>query len=434
VNTDAVLLASFSAAVLLGAWRMARRDALYAGFFVFFFVYTIFAMIGYRYFPIASLVFNAYFGPAIFRPYLVFVALSFLAYWVFFRLGHRWLVGNVLREVRYAPNAVVKWIALGVATLFVAWMAITLARIYPAISYAAIPQIPNFAFAFAFKNSIFVILLLLAFARHHAVTAFEKLAATALVSLLGVVFLLTALRAGNRTDILALLLGLVWYESAPYLFDTRWRFRPRVTRQLLAKAAILATIGGAALALMVWISGARSSAPVEPGPLYARILVNDYYAPAHILFGAMAFDYVRPLLILKSNIANSLLIGGVLNVPYPQTEIGNMLVPGSSSRSTGFAYFIFTEGFMAMGRFGAVYNGLIPVIAIALWRRLGRTSDRQYNAFVGALCAMSFATVARSGNYLLLRVYLFNLLPFLLMFRIVTGAVSSAAVARMRTP
>jgi hypothetical protein len=434
LNLDTLLLGIFAAGVAVGAWRMARRDALYAGFFVFFFVYTFFAMLGYRYFPILSVVMNAYFGPELFRPYLLFVGLSFVSFWIFFRLTHGLLVGNAVGHIRYAPNAVVKWICLGIATAGIFWMAITLSRIYPAISYSAIPQIPNFAYAFAFKNSIFVILLLLAFARHHAATGFEKVAATALVVVLGIVFMLTALKSSNRTDILALLLGLVWYEAGPHLFDRNWRFRPRVSLQLALKATLLAVVGWAAMTVMIRISGSRPASDGVALPLYARVLMNDYYAPAHILFGAMAFDYVRPLLVAKSNLANALMLGGLLKIPYLQTEIGNLLIPGSSSRSTGFAYFIFTEGFMALGRWGILYNGLVPVVAIALWRRLGRSSDLRYNAFVGALCAMSFATVARSGNHLLLRVYLFNLIPYLMLFRAVTGARWATSSAPRRTP
>jgi hypothetical protein len=423
VNIDGLLLVLFTSVVLLSTYRMARRDALYAGFLLFFFAYTIFAMVGYRFYPLLSQVLNAYFGVRVYHEYFAFVCGSFFAFIVSTHTLHGKLVGTTTYDVSYHSRAIVKWVGLVLAAALVVWMGATLWVIYERISYTGTPQIPLFFFAFFFKNSIFILLLLWAFSRRYARSALEYASGWSLVLLYATLFLLTALKSENRTDILALLLGVTWYELSPLLLDRHWRLRFIWNRSLARVLVVFAVATVFGILGMELIRTGRDTNYAGAIPVYASILLNDYYAPAHILFASLEYEYVRPVLVLKSNIANGLLLGGLLDVPYLQTEVGNRLLPGTSSRSTGFAFYIFTEGYMAAGPWlGVIYNGIVPVVLIALWRRLGRTTDVYYNAFVGALCAMSFATVARSGNFLFLRVYLFALLPTLLIFRTIVGA------------
>lgn len=419
---DVVVLAALTVATLVGIYRIARIDVISGGLAFFFLVYVIFALVGYRFFPILSQVINAYFGVELYRAALPFIFLSFLAFYTSTRLLHSDLVGAVQHTVQYNPVAWVKWAALLILLMVATWMAYTLIGIYGRISYGSNPQIPDFVYRVLFKQVPYFVVLLWALARRHALSFFERALAFSLTALFTMLFVVTALKAGNRTDILALLLGVAWYEVAPLAVDASGRLTIRWNRALAVRIVQLVAAAAVALLLMDFVKGTRET-PAAEIPAYARLLVNDYYSPAHMLFAAMEFDYVRPLLVLKSNVANALYGGGVLNVPYLQTELGNRLVAGSSSRSTGFALFFFAEGFIAAGRWlGILYNGLVPVIGLALWRRLARTQDLGYNALVGALCAMSFATVARSGSHLMFRVYLFSLLPYLFCFRIVTGA------------
>jgi hypothetical protein len=419
---DAVVLAVLTVLTIVLIYRIAQVDALSGGLGFFFLLYVIFALIGYRFFPVLSQLLNAYFGAGLYNVVLPFVFLSFLAFYASARLLHPRLIGRVQYTILYQPVAWVKWAALLLATAIAAWMSYALVGLYDKISYAANPQIPSLAYRTLFKQVPYLLLLLWVFGRRHARSPLERGLSFSLVALFGVLFVTTALKASNRTDILALLLGIAWCELAPLVLDASGRLRTQWSLASALRIGQLAAVAVGALLLMESIKGTRQT-PLSELPGFARLLLNDYYAPAHILFAAIEYGYIQPLLVLKSNIANSLLVGGVLDVPYLQTELGNRLVPGSSTRSTGFALFFFAEGYMTGGRWlGVLYNGLVPVIGLALWRRLARTQDLAYNALVGALCAMSFATVARSGSHLMFRVYLFSLLPYLFCFRIVTGA------------
>src|SRR5258708_29590451 len=223
IDADAVLLSVFVGAVLAGGWLMARRDALFAGFVVFFLIYTIFAMIGYRYFPVLSEFMNAYFGLELFRRYVIFVVASFGMFMVAFWFLEPRLVGGEEFTVAYRPDIRAKWLGFATVALLAGWMGATLPFLYASIDYSCHPQIPSAAFSFAFKNLIFVLVLVFAFARRHASTGFELAAAWMLLGVLCLIFLLTALKSGNRTDIFALLLGVAWLELAPHVLAHRWR-------------------------------------------------------------------------------------------------------------------------------------------------------------------------------------------------------------------
>lgn len=420
---DVVALVVFSVVVLGCTVVVARRDVIAAGFVAFFFVYTIFAMIGYRLLPIISWVERLYFGPEVYVPYYVFVLASFLGLTVVLLILERHFVAGAHFEVVYAPSDTAKVAGYGLIAALALAMAWTLSRIIGDISYGGNPQIPNKGFAIAFKYLPVLILIMYAMARDFGTSAAERGLAGVLGGVLTATFLLTGMRAGNRTDILSLLLGLVTYELYPFFVTEGGglarRPCPGALRRVLLVVAVLA-VGGL---LMQHVFATRAADELRTGlPWYASVLMNDYYSPAHMLFAAIRLDYVDPLLVLKSNIANSLFLGGRLGIPYLQEELGNLIVPGSASRSTGYGYFIFTEGFMAMKWMGILYNSVVPATGIILWRRLGTSTDQRYNALVAGLCSMFFAVVARSGNHILIRNYLTVLVPAILLFRALAGA------------
>jgi hypothetical protein len=175
--------------------------------------------------------------------------------------------------------------------------------------------------------------------------------------------------------------------------------------------------------LMVRNYIARGSlAPVQGLPTYAVLLYNDFFTPAHMLFGAIGLDWVHPVEVIRSNLANATFTGRVLDIPYLQQDIGDVLAPGASSRSSSFAYYLFAEGYMFAGAWGFLYNAVIPVVGLLFWRRLSATTDRRTNLFWAAFAAMFVAVIARSQSALIARTLLFNGVPAAVLFALVTGA------------
>lgn len=418
--TDALGLVALAIGVLVAAVRTARRDLAIAGFLAFFLVYSVIALTGYRFVPIVSMVQGLYFGPERFRPALVFTGASFAALLVGLRVL-RPVAESGRRTVRWAPQAAPFATVVLAGGALAVLMALRLAMLWPDIAYGRIPQIPDKAYTFVFKYLPSLVLVFWAIARLPGRGTFERALLRSVLVGLGVVFLATAIRAGNRTDILALTLalllfevGLVWTAADGTLMLPDWR-------RLLRTGVTVGAGLGLMLTIASFIQRTRVTDEPELLPPAYKVFVNDYYAPAHMLVAAMALDYVKPLAVLASNLSNSLLLGGVLGVPYLQQDLGNAIAPGSSSRSTGFAFFIFAEGYIAAGWGGIVYNGLVTALGLLWWRRQGRTDDPHYNALVLALTAMQWAVVARSGTHLLVRNFIFTLLPMLALFRFATG-------------
>ena len=135
------------------------------------------------------------------------------------------------------------------------------------------------------------------------------------------------------------------------------------------------------------------------------VVLKDYFTPFHVLIGAMANDYVDPLAVLASNAANSLMF---LGVDYLQAYVVHQWEPGVVTRTASPAMFAFTEGYVALGWAGFIYNGVVWSAGIALWRRLSRSNDQNFNAIAFALTIALAATVPRSQSmYFLKDIYLF---------------------------
>jgi hypothetical protein len=422
MSSNLGLIIAFVLVFLPALFVLARRDALMAGFMFFFFVYTIFAMVGYGMFPIISEAMQLYWGNGAFQIFVAFVIASYLGFTVVATQLNRRFVRSGRFRVEYRPSA--KWKMLGYigVSLFTAWMSWRLHVLWPHIDYSAVPQIPDKAYQFAFKNTVLVLMVLWAVSRRHAGSPIERGWAIALLLLLGRVFVLTALRAGNRTDIVALTCGLLFYELYDHLVSDDGGLRAKLTPQQLKALLGACAAAVAAYAFMRFVQENRERTDMALLPTYARVLVQDYYSPAHMLLASISLHYIQPLELLKSNLANSFFVGGVLGIPYPQDPLGNMIVLGSASRSTGYGYFIFSEGWMAAGAWGVLYNAIVPAVGLTLWRRMSTSDDRAYNAFAASICALFFAVVARTGTHLLLRNYIFVLIPGMLLFRMFTGA------------
>jgi hypothetical protein len=350
--------------------------------------------------------------------YYEFIFLSFAAFALFFAVLRPYLIRPERFAVRYQPSVESKLFFLIALVGFLVWMSAVFIRDYSRISYAGDPQIPDFLFAIGFKEMPIVNMVLFACVRRHSKGATERIFVGGLLVYSLWLFSSIAGRAGNRTDILALLLGVAVYELYPFFVNQLGGMAVRLTAARVRALLAIGALGAAGLFMMFNIQSTRERG--ETGlPTYATVLYNDYYTPAHMLMAAIGFGYTRPIEVLKSNLANAFFFG---RVPYLQTELGNMVRPGSSSRSASFGFYVFTEGYLALGRWGFLYNGIVPLLGIALWRLPSSSDDRLFNAFGTALAAMFFANIARSQTMLLVRDFYFFLIPALVLFAIVTGA------------
>jgi hypothetical protein len=213
-------------------------------------------------------------------------------------------------------------------------------------------------------------------------------------------FIGIAQKVGSRQDVLALALGIAVFE---YQMGAQWARLTRLAAGLLA-----------VLVALYFMEVGRSEGLLDDQTAIELILYKDYYMPSHILLASMAFDFVDPMEVLRSNFFNALV---QFDYPFLQMTVGDMFSPVASTRSASFAFYIFSEGYIAAGWAGFLYNGLVVGGGTLLWRRLASSANAGYGLFVLALVSTQAANIVRSqSSYFIKDIYMMFLPPAALFF------------------
>lgn len=416
-----ILIAVFSTIFLATGSYIWKRDVLFGGVYFFLFIYTVFAQIGYAYFPELSILIKAYFGPEIFYDVNLFVSLSFIAYFLCFYFMHRFVIRNPAYEIVHVKPRLSILFYIAVAAHFFG-LALYFAANYDLISYvnasdeAFQDQMGAMytLFGICFKLSVVVNLVLYFLFRVRLKTA-PKINRHVVLGLLILemgLFLAISVKIGSRTDPLALTIAIVVLEL---LLGRECGRIYGINRWKWAKIILLVAV---VLYGLIAVEKARNPDSDEDGPLAEVILFKDYYAPSHILIAAMALDYVRPWEVIVSNAANALIL---LKQPFLQTTVADLFNPGVSTRSGSYAFYLFSEGYIAMGWFGFLYNGIVVFAGVALWRRLTNSNNSYYNIFMTSLVATQMANIARSQSAYFLKDIYMVFIPAMLLLFVATG-------------
>lgn len=384
---------------------LVKRDILIGGYYAFLYIYTIFSQIGYAYFPQLSRILNAYFGESYFYDYHYFVFLSFLS---FFAVTYIYLrVSNPLYRSKYRVvqrrNSMLFALYLIIYFVYLSITVLYFIIKYNELTYASMPTGNYMLFGVLFKNlTIFTYVHYAAYRSIKAKTK-KRIVFVFLISSL-VLELLIAIKIGSRTDIVSLFLGIFFYEM----------YTAVIQKNVKKKLVLFLVVGVVLIVCLNILEQIRSVHASDDDNLAKTLLFQDYYAPGYILIASIYYNLIDPVNVILSNFYNSL-IG--MNYPYLQTSVGNMLIRGSSSRSTGFAMYIFSEGYMFAGWYGFIYNGIIVSGGILFWRWLSRSNNYLFNAFVLGLTATQLANMARSQSmYFFKDFYMIFIFAFILYF------------------
>ena len=387
---------------LFGFIYIFRRDRLFGIYYMFLFIYAFFPMVGYYYFPELSLLINAYFGEEIWYESIVFVLLSLLSILFFFSLGWKKMVLSFPFRVDISSHkrSFSSYFAL-VTIFFILAFQIGYLIVRPENVTWYVAQDEEFVsnnvqfaiFIFLFKLSVSINYILYFLVRMGgSVFRGALIKAIAVVSFL--TFTVIAFNLGNRTDVLALFLGISVFELY------RFRLKLRVVAKFLI-AGLVVVVG-----LLIIEASRYTENNIQIDPL-TSLIAKDYYAPAHILFAAVSHSVVDPLLVLASNFSNSLILMGY---PYLQSVITDIFNPGVATRSAGYAFYVLTEGYLVAGMFGFLYNAFVVTFWLALWRRLSLTSNSSFNYFLlGLMGCMIVNLVRGQSSYFIKYLYTFVL-------------------------
>jgi hypothetical protein len=110
-----------------------------------------------------------------------------------------------------------------------------------------------------------------------------------------------------------------------------------------------------------------------------------------------------------------------LNVDYLQIPVTELISPGVANRSQGYAFYLFSEGFMFMGKMGFIYNGLVLFVGLSMWFLFYNSKNIYYNLLVFSLLSTQIANLARGQSSYFFKDLLVFLFPMLIIIYISSG-------------
>ena len=402
---------------------VARRDVVFAIFYLLLFVYTFFTELAYLYSQSTLAAQGIPLGLQVdWCHYQVFVRASFFAIFLIFALT----LGRGTKSLRPVVRMPTKHSSL--FQLLVAAFYIVLLLLYlqnaGSISYDQQDSLKGsgiFRNMFGFSNTAFIVLFAVL---HIQTNRLDKQIIRVLLLFAGFVTLLIAAKAGSRGLFLVLPIGWLIYDLLSR--------RARGLRYWLKVLFLAIIVGYMAITLQVLRTSAEAtlssfvSALTQPSVLLQNylfspegLLFQDYTGPSLLLLFSIEFKLVMPWEALRSVLLGGLPLTGVPSLGYITARIIN---PDLEHAWQGFGYYYLNEGFAIMGWWGVLYNALVCNLGYWIWRKLFvNVDDRNLMALMGSLAAMQAIDIVRAQSSNFIRGSIFSFVPALILYFLASG-------------
>jgi len=372
------------------------------------FIYSFFAILGYLYYPGYSESLNAFFGIRAGQIALNFVfismALLFAVNFLVYRKGP-FLPGRLPRRalaVEIVGNPSAPWLLACIVVLFTIGMAIHWTDLSWYMAQEERLPLSLSVYLLLFKISVGLLIVSYVAVRENLPGA-TRLKPIAIVYL--ILFLVAAVKLGNRTDPTALTVGLLFFETS------RRSLRPRtIVYGFLGIIVVIFCLN--------LIEYYRYDVVMAHTSVTERAIKNDYFAPAHMLFAAIAYNFIDPGEVLRSNLSNAAIL---FNYPYLQQTVTDLFNPGVATRSAGYAFFLLTEGYIACGMLGPIYNTIVVTTFVRLWNACAVTDNRIANSLIRTLFAAMAVNICRGQSSYFVKVAYTFVIPVLIFSVLLLG-------------
>lgn len=416
------LILLFSTFFIFSLFYIVRRDIFYGGVYLFLYIYIIFVLIGYKYLPELSIFIKAYFGPEIFIPLTLFVFASFISFFISFCSFYHTIQKKTYRVSKFIIpySKIMFFLFVSFQLLYIAYFLSTNFedlnyQSFATESYQKEKGLSFVIFVMMFKYLPPMILLLYVLYRTRVLNEVKRKSDIINIRLILLllfifvpIFIFTANKIGNRTDILSLLIGFTVFE---------YKYHKIILRKKVPYLKFFIIIG-TMMVFMNYLKKTRTEEEAFSDLWYEKLLLQDYYAPAHMLIAAINYEYVNPVEVITSNISNSLV---KLKYPFLQEKITELFNPGITTRSASYAFYTFTEGYLVLGFMGFLYNGVIFFFLLSFWRRLAQSNNIVYNLFILALISERMATCVRGQTSVFIKDFYMFFLPFIILYGLQTN-------------
>lgn len=422
--TPAFLIIFFTIFFVISFSIMLRRyDDLYALAYLTLFIYTIFTQIVYAYYPELSQNIggnDAYFGPGLFYDYWLFMFLSFVVSFLVYLLLTPLRNRKAFYRVKEGKATTGRRIFYIFTILLVGTIFATYVTRGDEISYGGEENaLINNWFAYGYRILALVAVVLYARYRMLARHPLDRRMALLLFLVSATLVFQISIKAGARSTLLYLAIGIATFELHPFVRTARQN-----KRKLLCVCFLIVPL----LYVLSALEYVRSLVPSitfgdfwqvlrQPGEMFGKagdvtlfLVSRDYYVPSHTLIVAMAYHIVTTIEVFKSNIANAL---AFLHYPTLGQTIVSTLDTGGLGRNAGWGFHFFTEGYVACGWLGIFYNAIVWNAGMHIWKRLASGEHEAFNRVVTALMAALLVSTMRSQSYWLIKYLWLFLIPVL---------------------
>lgn len=230
------------------------------------------------------------------------------------------------------------------------------------------------------------------------------------------------LKGGTRASVISLLIALLVYEAR--LLD---RLRPATRYRKYLQ------FGLPGLVAVVFLNVVNVMRQIDPGAspldyvammlsvnaidafLGANFLFQTYSIPPVLLLSSMHNQFIDPVTVTISNVANSLVL---LDYPYLSTIVSTITNPTvEANRRAGYAYSILVEGYNFMGFWGFAYNAVVFCLGVSLWRFILKTRDEQAGRIASALFVLPILSILFGQSALFVKMSYLSLIPGMLLYQ-----------------
>ncbi len=387
------------------------RNRLAGTIYSVLFLYSIFAIVGYLYFPGMSESILAYFGDQAGYVGASFIFLSMVAFFTINLFLYRPRPAGAPPErglaISFDRNNEVSAFSIllvyGLAAAFAFFLFLT----FEDLSWSEAQQddisLRVVIFIAAFKLSVGILCFLYICIMSKVPKNYAVFIPAFLFYL--VTFLVASVKLGNRTDPAALIVGILFFESSRRTLDAK----------TILRSLLLVLIGIIGLSVIEFF---RYDTEGSIASLTDKIIQNDYFAPAHMLFASIAYDFVDLNEVIASNFNNALILQ---DYPYLQQSVTDLFNLGVATRSAGYAFYIFSEGYIAFGFLGFLYNATVTSSFLRLWNSFAFSDSKFFNTLILSILATMSINVCRSQSSQYIKILYTYFIPVMIFIVIILG-------------
>lgn len=390
--------------------------------FVYFllFIYTFFTMIGYIYFPekLALVSMGQYYGLDFFLKYFIYIFLGFISIYLFYNIIYKFSKISFKIRLKIEETSRMKNINIFIFRIIsISWILITLYYLlnnYSQLSYYNQHILKSNKIWFYLYSSNILILFSSIVKLKYDKSAISKSITIFSIIINFVLFLLTAIRAGQRIQIFSLFLSFL----IVLIIKKQLKIIPRNFIKFLKLIIII--ICFIVISQIIRNTRGRISSlheiqieHISISSLFnlEGIVFQDYLSPSLTLMTSMYYKLIFPLEIIKSNILNSLII---FDYPTAGEVISRLLDPNGWG---GVGYYYFTEGYNLLGFGGFIYSALVIVLNYYIYENLfTKTNDEIYNLLISGVISYYMINIVRGGTLFMIKGILFYIIPFTILY------------------